>query len=649
MHRSVLIILAVLLGSALVAAPASAQKQAPPQTPAQTPTQAPAQAPASQPAAAPDQAAAPAPQVAKTSCTICHSSTDWFDKDDVHKVVDGFAGGVHAAAGLTCSDCHGGNPDPALGSDLEAAMDTHYARRPFIGAPDKAQIPAFCGRCHSDPTYMRRFKPDARVDQQREYATSQHGHLLAKGDKKVATCVDCHGVHGILAPDNPDSPVYPTKVALTCKKCHADPKYMAGYKTEDGRPLPVDQYALWSRSVHAAAMFQKEDLSAPTCNDCHGNHGAAPPGLDSIAFVCGQCHGREADLFRKSPKHAGFQQHNELIAGLGPGACANCHEPPEPQAKLTDFRSFSECITCHGNHAVIRPTIAMLAPLPEVPCAFCHEGTGPLADGQAEAEGPASADPLTATAPQEPEKVRQHYEATRDGLLAEAKTKHLEGTALFDWMVDQALALPFHNLPQSEAQAKAAEGGAAGIRIGGEVVGKTLRPEFKRLFEKFRIGKTYFTYEDPKTGKLVQGKIRRCSDCHSPQPQLADAAVGYDTSEAFLTGMRELTGLTARAERILLAARRGGVEVQDASLAVDHAVDAQIQLEVMVHTFSDAKDGAFETKRQEGVKQARTAVAKAEDALNQLGFRRRGLVVSLVLILLVLVGLALKIRQLGSG
>ncbi len=636
----------------LAASPTALQAQAPqPQAPpASQPQAAQGQAPPPAPAANQPQAAqgrAPETQIATTSCTICHGSTGWFDQETVHTIVGGFTGGVHAAAGLSCDDCHGGNPDPALGDDLEAAMDPGFGPKPFVGAPDKAQVPAFCGRCHSDPTFMRRFKPGERVDQQREYATSRHGHLLAQGDTKVATCIDCHGVHGILGPDSPDSPVYPKNVATTCKKCHGDPKYMAGYTTDDGRPLPVDQYALWSRSVHAAAMFEKEDLSAPTCNDCHGNHGAVPPGLDSITFVCGQCHGREAELFRKSAKHAGFQQHNELIAGMGPDACANCHEPPEPQAKLTGFHAFSECITCHGNHAVIRPTVAMLAPLPPIPCAFCHEGTGPLAGNGAKLEPPAAAEPVAGSVPPEPEKVRQHYEQMRDALLAQAKQRDLGGSALFDWMVDRALELPFHNLPPSEAQKE--EGQAEGIRLGGEVVGKTLRPEFKRLFEKFRIGKTYFTYEDPATGKPVRGRIRRCSDCHGRKPALTDTPVGYDTGAAFLTGMREVTGLTAQAERTLLAAQRGGVEVGDASLAVDHAVDAQIQLEVLVHTFSDAKDGQFEVKRKEGVEQARTALKKAEDALHQLGFRRRGLVVTLVVILLVLVGLGLKIRQLGSG
>ena len=50
--------------------------------------------------------------------------------------------------------------------------------------------------------------------------------------------------------------------------------------------------------MHHTAMVDRNDLSAPTCNDCHGNHGAAPPGVDAIANVCGTCHTRVRDEVR---------------------------------------------------------------------------------------------------------------------------------------------------------------------------------------------------------------------------------------------------------------------------------------------------------------------------------------------------------------
>src|SRR5207253_7767238 len=130
-------------------------------------------------------------------------------------------------------------------------------------------------------------------------------------------------------------------------------------------------------SVHAKALLEKGDLTAPTCNDCHGNHGAAPPGVGSIRFVCGSCHAREAELFRASPKAAGWEKHNEFLAATPNGECGTCHDD---ERKSLHFAQLNACLVCHENHAVMRPTVAMLGQLPDTPCAFCHEGAGPLAN-----------------------------------------------------------------------------------------------------------------------------------------------------------------------------------------------------------------------------------------------------------------------------
>jgi len=152
-------------------------------------------------------AAAPA----ATSCVTCHANADLFDAKQ-RQIVESFRTDVHAEVGLSCQDCHGGNPDPKLAED-PGAMDPGFAKNPYHGAPARQDIPRLCGRCHSDPAFMKRFRPDIRVDQEREYASSHHGQLLAKGDTRVATCVDCHGVHGILRPSDPRSPVFPKHVA----------------------------------------------------------------------------------------------------------------------------------------------------------------------------------------------------------------------------------------------------------------------------------------------------------------------------------------------------------------------------------------------------------------------------------------------------
>jgi hypothetical protein len=160
---------------------------------------------------------------------------------------------------------------------------------------------------------MKRFKPDARVDQVQEYWTSQHGLALLRGDRDVATCVGCHGVHGILAADDPESWVYPTRVADTCGSCHSDAAKMSDRVLPNGQALPIDQYAKWRRSVHSVAMYEQEDLSAPTCNDCHGNHGATPPGLEG-ADLCSHVH-RVHRVPRQSRCHSSNRRHVRRAPG----------------------------------------------------------------------------------------------------------------------------------------------------------------------------------------------------------------------------------------------------------------------------------------------------------------------------------------------
>jgi predicted CXXCH cytochrome family protein len=184
---------------------------------------------------------------------------------------------------------------------------------------------------------MKRFNPGLRVDQESEYYTSVHGKLLKAGEQRVATCVSCHSVHGIRAPNDPLSSVYPSNVADTCAKCHGSADYMRGFG------IPSDQYARYKMSVHAQTLYDKQDLSAPTCNDCHGNHGATPPGIASVANVCGQCHARQAELFQTSPHKAAFDQ-----------------------------KQLGECITCHSNHAIVRPNDQMIGTHQGALCISCH-------------------------------------------------------------------------------------------------------------------------------------------------------------------------------------------------------------------------------------------------------------------------------------
>jgi len=133
------------------------------------------------------------------------------------------------------------------------------------------------------------------------------------------------------------SAVHATNLPATCASCHNDAEHMKGYK------IPTDQHEKFVKSVHGVALLQKRDLAAPACNDCHGNHGATPPGVESISKVCGTCHALNADLFSASPHKKAFDQ-----------------------------QRLPECETCHGNHEIIAATENLLGVSQDAVCSKCH-------------------------------------------------------------------------------------------------------------------------------------------------------------------------------------------------------------------------------------------------------------------------------------
>ncbi|HEY7471562.1 MAG TPA: cytochrome c3 family protein [Gemmatimonadota bacterium] len=276
----------------------------------------------------------------QNSCFRCHRVID--DKrfsDPVREYVND----IHFEKGFGCVICHGGD---------STILDRRRAKdraKGYLGVPDRRDIPQVCGRCHSDARFMKRYNPSLRIDQVAEYATSVHGQRLFElGDERVATCTSCHTAHSIRPPSDPTSSVHPLRVAETCGHCHADTTYMSAYD------IPQDQLSEYRSSVHWKAMDEDGDLSAPTCNDCHGNHGAAPPEVEWIGNVCGQCHTAQQGLFESSSHPAAFMQ-------LGkPG-----------------------CVGCHDNHAIRQTSDEMLGTGRESVCAECHAPDDP--EGEAAA------------------------------------------------------------------------------------------------------------------------------------------------------------------------------------------------------------------------------------------------------------------------
>ena len=264
---------------------------------------------------------------AGNSCIECHSALD----GNLKAPALAFSNDIHQQRGFYCTDCHGGDSSQ---TDPAAAMNRS---RGFLGKIARTAVPRLCAQCHSDANLIHKFKPQQRVDQYVQYQISVHGKRMAAGDEAVANCMDCHSVHDIREVKDPRSPVYPSRLPETCARCHANPAHMAQYK------LKTNQFEEYRKSVHWEALSKRGDRSAPSCASCHGNHGALPPQVGSVAAMCGTCHALFENLFKTSP-------HQPAFASMGLGGC----------------------VVCHGNHAVLPPSDEMLDGSKAV-CSQCHE------------------------------------------------------------------------------------------------------------------------------------------------------------------------------------------------------------------------------------------------------------------------------------
>ncbi len=267
-------------------------------------------------------------------CSSCHSDASIMVKTyrSALPLDQGLAvtASVHGKSSLKgneriaqCTSCHGAH---GILSKTNQSSPVH-----------PLNIPATCAKCHSSAQYMRNYNPSLPVDQLDKYRTSLHGKRNAKGDSNVAECASCHGSHEILPAKDVRSRVYPTKLPETCSSCHSNATLMRRYA------LPSDQMEKFSKSVHGIALLERKDFGAPACNDCHGNHGAVPPGVESISKVCGSCHALNAELFSASPHKKAF-----------------------------DRQRLPECETCHGHHDVVAAKDELLGVGEGAVCAWCH-------------------------------------------------------------------------------------------------------------------------------------------------------------------------------------------------------------------------------------------------------------------------------------
>jgi len=164
-----------------------------------------------------------------------------------------------------CTDCHGVHNILKVKSPQARVFPTN--------------IPATCGRCHSDAKLMGQYQLPADVVD--KYKTSYHAHLLLeKGDLSAPTCITCHGNHGATPPGT-------AEVGQVCGKCH------------------VRQRELFAKSPHAeaaaAGVFSE-------CVSCHGNHAIQKASVALFSTACVSCHANDPKQLQVRDAVAGLIQ-----------------------------------------------------------------------------------------------------------------------------------------------------------------------------------------------------------------------------------------------------------------------------------------------------------------------------------------------------
>jgi cytochrome b subunit of formate dehydrogenase len=184
------------------------------------------------------------------------------------------ANGSQKAA--VCTDCHGAH-------DILPANDA-------TSRVNKFNVPATCGKCHASVTTA--------------FLESIHGQALARGNSLAPVCTDCHGIHTIKAPSDPDSSVSNAHLSTdTCARCHQ------GVRLTQEFGVAGNRVSTYLDSYHGLAS-QGGSVVVANCSSCHGVHNILPSNDPrstvnpaNLDATCGQCHKGVTQRFTLAKVH----------------------------------------------------------------------------------------------------------------------------------------------------------------------------------------------------------------------------------------------------------------------------------------------------------------------------------------------------------
>ncbi len=257
-------------------------------------------------------------------------------------------------ANRDCMKCHG-DPEPVGGAGRRTTTSL-FVNEDQLARSRHARTA--CVQCHTgaDPTHQRPCdtvseKVDCSIchpDTVTQFQQSAHGKLLAEGSPDAPDCAHCHGTHGVLGHNQPDSPTFSRNVPALCADCHRTGS-QADVRPTSRHLSVVENYM---DSIHAKGLLESGLTVTANCADCHTAHLELPASdprssvnRKNISATCGRCHLGITELFETSV-HSPKNTHTDKELPT----CEDCHSAHDIQrTDLTDFRFeiMDQCGRCH--------------------------------------------------------------------------------------------------------------------------------------------------------------------------------------------------------------------------------------------------------------------------------------------------------------
>jgi len=294
---------------------------------------------------------------------------------------------VFYARGMSDKDCMRCHTDPTLKSNRTTPPASMYVNQDELARSRHARTA--CVQCHTEatpspvrPCVTIRSKVDCSVchaEVVAQHRESIHGQLLAKGSPDAPSCNECHGTHGVLGKNDPNSRTFARNVPALCADCHrAGQRAAVRYK---GKQVNIVEH--YAESIHGKGLLRSGLTVTANCADCHTPHHELPSrdprssiNARNVASTCARCHHGIFEVFAKSIHALGFNPANNKALPV----CSECHSAHSIQrTDITDFRLhiMDQCGRCHREITdryfdTFHGKVSTLGYLKTAKCYDCH-------------------------------------------------------------------------------------------------------------------------------------------------------------------------------------------------------------------------------------------------------------------------------------